>query len=179
MFTAKKGKTVTPSRRLQAKGEMCTLQTGKLCYNAINISYVRNLCSYAELQESSIFFLSWSFVKEFAVSSYRWSYAQLGMLTQDKSTKLWQTWHILRDRIGDGLVKSLNQGLWPISLHLISKRVEEILTQNTNIMRIIYPDLMMKMLSGNTLSGVCVYIIYVTFLVGEIADSFLGRALYA
>ena len=29
-----------PSRRLQAKGEMCTLQTGKLCYNAININYV-------------------------------------------------------------------------------------------------------------------------------------------
>ena len=36
----KKGKTVTPSRRLQAKGEMCTLQTSKLCYNAININYV-------------------------------------------------------------------------------------------------------------------------------------------
>ena len=157
---------------------MCTLETGKLCYNAININYVRNLRSYAELQESSIFFLSWSFLKEFAVSSYRWSYAQLCMLTQDKSTKLWETWHILRDRIGDGLVKSLNQGLWPISLHLISKRVEEILTQNTNIMRIIYPDLMMKMLSGNTLSGVCVYM-HATFLVGEIADRFLGRALYA
>ena len=169
---------MTPSRRLQAKGEMCTLQTGKLCYNAININYVRNLRLYAELQESSIFFLSWSFVKEFAVSSYRWSYAQLGMLTQDKSIKLWQTWHILRDRIGDGLVKSLNQGLWPISLHLISKMVEEILTQNTNIMRIIYPDLMMKMLSGNTPSGVCVYM-HATFLVGEIADRFLGRALYA
>ena len=29
-----------PSRRLQAKVEMCTLQTGKLCYNAININYV-------------------------------------------------------------------------------------------------------------------------------------------
>ena len=25
---------------LQAKGEMCTLQTGKFCYNAININYV-------------------------------------------------------------------------------------------------------------------------------------------
>ena len=36
----KKGKTVTPSKALQAKGEMCTLQTGKLCYNAININYV-------------------------------------------------------------------------------------------------------------------------------------------
>ena len=177
MFTAKKGKTVTPSRRLQAKGGMCTLQTGKLCYNAININYVRNLCSYAELQENSIS-LSWSFVKEFAVSSYYWSYAQLCMLTKDKSTKVREPWHILRDRIGVGLVKSLNQGLWPISLHLISKRIEEILTQNTNIMRIIYPDLMMKMLSGNTLSGVCVYM-HVTFLVGEIADSFLGRALYA
>ena len=40
LFTAKKGKTVTPTRTLQAKGEMCTLQTGKLCYNAININYV-------------------------------------------------------------------------------------------------------------------------------------------
>ena len=29
-----------PSRRLQAKGEMCTLQTTKLCFNAININYV-------------------------------------------------------------------------------------------------------------------------------------------
>ena len=37
---AKKGKTVAPARTLQAKGEMCTLQTGKLCYNAININYV-------------------------------------------------------------------------------------------------------------------------------------------
>ena len=37
---AKNGKTVTSSRMLQAKGEMCTLQTGKLCYNAININYV-------------------------------------------------------------------------------------------------------------------------------------------
>ena len=40
LFTAKKGKTVTPTRTLQAKGEMCTLQTGKLCYNAMNINYV-------------------------------------------------------------------------------------------------------------------------------------------
>ena len=37
---AKNGKTVTSSRMLQAKGEMCTLQTGKFCYNAININYV-------------------------------------------------------------------------------------------------------------------------------------------
>ena len=153
MFTAKKGKTVTPSRRFQAKGEMCTLQTGKLCYNAIDINYVHNVWSYAELQESqSIFLLSWSFVKEFAVSSYRWSYAQLCMLTQDKSTKLWEPWHILQNRIGVSLVKSLNQGLWPISLHLISKRIKEILTQNTKIMRNIYPSLMslmVKMFSGN------------------------------
>ena len=40
LLTVKKGKTVTPTRTLQAKGEMCTLQTGKLCYNAININYV-------------------------------------------------------------------------------------------------------------------------------------------
>ena len=29
---------ITASRSLQAKSEMCTLQTGKLCYDAINIS---------------------------------------------------------------------------------------------------------------------------------------------
>ena len=32
-----------PSRTLQAKGELCTPQTGKLCYNAININYNRVL----------------------------------------------------------------------------------------------------------------------------------------
>ena len=52
---------------------MSALQTGKLCYNAINyINYVLSCaCVCAELQESSISRLSWSFVKEFAVSSYR------------------------------------------------------------------------------------------------------------
>ena len=29
---------ITASRSLQAKGEMCTLQTRKLCYHAVNIS---------------------------------------------------------------------------------------------------------------------------------------------
>ena len=66
-------------------------------------------CVYAELQESSISRMSWSFVKEFAVSSYRWGYVQLGMLTQDKSTKLWEL-HYTPGVVG--LVKSLNKGLW-------------------------------------------------------------------
>ena len=80
-----------------------------------------SLCSYAELKESSISRLSWSFVKKFAFSSYRWSYAQLCMLTQDKSTKLWEPWHILPDRIRVGLVKSLSQGLWlHIRIHFTS-----------------------------------------------------------
>ena len=47
LFPAKKGKKSnaikTPSRKLQAKGELCTTQTGKLCYNAININYIRVL----------------------------------------------------------------------------------------------------------------------------------------
>ena len=30
----------TASRTSQAKGEICTLQRGKLCYNDININYV-------------------------------------------------------------------------------------------------------------------------------------------
>ena len=52
--------------------------------------------------------------------------------------------------IGVGLVKSLNQGLLPISLNLISNGIKEILTKkNTNIIRNIYPDLMIKMLSAN------------------------------
>ena len=56
-------------------------------------------------------------------------------------------------------------------------------------MRNIYPDLLIKMLSGNRKKstyffqisavciGVCAYM-HATFLVGEIADRFLGRALY-
>ena len=48
----KKAKTVTLSTRLQAKGEMCTLQMGKPCYNATNIIvlvlvYVQN-CKRAQ-----------------------------------------------------------------------------------------------------------------------------------
>ena len=65
------GKTVTPSRTLQAKGEMCTLHTGKLCYHAININYVLVLvlmCRIArELNLSSVMIL----LTEFVVSSYR------------------------------------------------------------------------------------------------------------
>ena len=56
MLTEKKGTTVTPSRRLQAKGEMCTLQTGKLCYNAININYVLKLI-YRIARELNLYFV--------------------------------------------------------------------------------------------------------------------------
>ena len=126
--SAKKGKTVTPSRTLRAKGEMCTIQTGKLCYSMPSTSI-----TYTWLRESSISHLSRSFVKEFAVSSYRWSCVQLCMLTREKSTKLWEL-NILRDRIVVSSVKSLNQGLWlQIRIHLIpliiSKRIKEILKQ--------------------------------------------------
>ena len=114
-------KRVTPSRGLRAKGEMCTLQTGKLCNNAININYVPVLiCRIASLG-NLISLLLWSFVKVFAVSSYYWSYAELCMLTKDKSKKWWEL-RIFRDRTGVGLVKSL-------SLHLMGKRIKEILTQ--------------------------------------------------
>ena len=37
LFTAKKGKRVTPTRTLQEKRKM---YTGKLCYNVINIDYI-------------------------------------------------------------------------------------------------------------------------------------------
>ena len=60
---------------------------------------------------------------------------------------------------------------------------------NTNIMRNIYPNLLIKMLSENKRSlyiffqisavciGICAYM-HATFLVVEMADRFLGQALY-
>ena len=54
-------------------------------------------------------------------------------------------------------------------------------------MRNIYPDLMIKMLSGikksffPQISAVCISVceyMHTTFLVGEIADRFVGQALY-
>ena len=59
---------------------MCTLQTGKFCYNAININYVLVLiCRMArELNLLSVMVLRKGVC----------SYAQLCMLTQDKSAKL-------------------------------------------------------------------------------------------
>ena len=94
--------------------------------------------------------------------------------------------------IGVGLVKSLNQGLLPISLNLISNGIKEILTKkNTNIIRNIYLDLMIKMLSANKrklfiiiffqISALCISVcayMHATFLAREIADRFLDRALY-
>ena len=83
------------------------------------------------------------------------------------------------------MVKSLNQGLRPISLHLISKRIKEILTQNTNTMRNIYPDLMMKLfqeimkkiyINSLQISAVCIHM-HATFPVLEIADKFQEQAL--
>ena len=43
-----------PSNRLSEKGETSTLQTGKLCYNAININSLVLVCVCAELQENLI-----------------------------------------------------------------------------------------------------------------------------
>ena len=44
----------------------------------------------------------------------------------------------------------------PISLHLISKRIKEILTQNIKITRNIYPSLMVKMFSANK-KNLCIF----------------------
>ena len=77
--------------------------------------------------------------KKFAVSSYRWSDARLWMFrTQDKPTKLWEL-HILRDRIGVGLVKLkvltkvCGFTFGSILLHLISKRIKDLPTPRTII----------------------------------------------
>ena len=140
---------ITASRTLQAKGEMCTLQTGKLCYHAINISawqiqgsgpgpppYLstkmrpegqENLfwetasppppppphlisrsgstteyqlrpcaCVCAELQESSISRLSWSFVKE---SDGLFIPQKLRSGVYRISQQSYESYIILRDRI--------------------------------------------------------------------------------
>ena len=54
----KKDKTVTPSKRVHAKGETSTFQRGKLSYNAVNINVLVLVYAGAELLESSISRLS-------------------------------------------------------------------------------------------------------------------------
>ena len=66
---------------------MCTLQTGKLCYNAININYVLVLVYVQNCKRAQSLVCHGPSKKEFAVSS-RKSYAQLCTLTHDKSKKL-------------------------------------------------------------------------------------------
>ena len=136
MFTAKKGKTVTSSRRIQAKGEMCTLQTGKLCSNAIIINYVLvPSCVCAELQDNSVSRLSWSFVKEFIVSSYRLSYAQPCIIDTGyrKSTKFWELHTDSRIELelawSKVSTKVCGFTFGSILLHLVTKRIKEIITQ--------------------------------------------------
>ena len=131
----KKGKTVTSSRRLQAKDEMCTLQSGKRCYNAININCVL-LLLYVQSCKRAQFLVCRgpSYVKEFAVFSYHWSYAQLCMLTQGKWTRYESYIIILRDRTGVGFKLKVSNKVCgftfgSISLNLISKRIKETLTQ--------------------------------------------------
>ena len=122
VFTAKKGKTVRPqSRRLQEKGEMCTLQTGKLCYNAININYALVLiCRIArELSLSSVMVLRkgvtlsctcWHRISPQSYESYIYSGVELELAWSKVSTK------------------ACGFTFGSISLHS-SKRIKEILTQ--------------------------------------------------
>ena len=57
-------------------------------------------------------------LKEFAASSYRWSYAQLYMFqTQDKPTTLWEL-HILRDQAGRCLQGNLCTVRLPVWRHV-------------------------------------------------------------
>ena len=74
LFRAKKGKTVMPSRTLQAKGKMLLFRQAN-SINAVNINYV--LVLERELNLSSVMVLRKGVC-----------YTQLCMLTQDKSTKL-------------------------------------------------------------------------------------------
>ena len=66
---------------------MCTLQTGNLYYNAVSINYVLVLVYVQNCKRAQSPVCHGPSKKEFAVSS-RKCWAQLCMLTQDKSTKL-------------------------------------------------------------------------------------------
>ena len=70
MFTAKKGKTVTPVKEVISKGRDM-YPSEKLFFIMPSIS-LTSLCSFAQLQENSISHLSSVVLcKEFAVSLYR------------------------------------------------------------------------------------------------------------
>ena len=93
-----------------------------------------SLCSFAELQESSISRLSWSFVKEFAVSSYCWSYAQLSVRWHGISQQSYERRDVYSGiELELALSKVSTQvcgfTFGSISLYLISRRIKEILTQ--------------------------------------------------
>ena len=111
LFTAKKGKTVMPSRTLQTKGEMCTFQMGKLCHIAININYILVLLYVQNCKTAQ------------PLVSHGPSKRSLQSLHAAEATLSHASWHrtnqqsyesyiILRDRIVVCLVKSLNQGPW-------------------------------------------------------------------
>ena len=152
---------------------MCTLQTGKICYNAVNINYVlrKVVCSlFIPLKVRSAVH-----VDRISQQSY-------------------ESYIILRNNCSWLVQKSQPRSVashpafGSISLHLISKRIKEILTQKHQMWNI-YPTLMIKMLLGNKKNihiffqisavcmGICAYI-RATFLVVDLADRFLGQALY-
>ena len=119
-----------PSRRLQAKGEMCTLQTGKLCYNAIDINNYILVPHVQNCKRTQISRLSWSFI---AVSSYHWSYSQLCNSWHRISQQSYETyvysgielelaWSKVSTKVCGFTFRS-------ISPHLTSKRIKKILTQ--------------------------------------------------
>ena len=107
-------------------------------------------------------------------------------------TKLWEPWHILWERmeLGRSKVSTKVRGFafGSISLHLISKRIKEILTQkhqynakylsrfnDKDAFRKLKKTLYCFQISAVCI-GVCAYM-HTTFLVGEIPDRFLGQAL--
>ena len=88
---------------------MCTLQTGKLCYNAIKIS-ITSLCLCMcriarELNLSSVMVLRKGVCSLFIPQKLRSAVHRI-------SQQSYESYIVLRVRIVVGVVKSLNQGLW-------------------------------------------------------------------
>ena len=89
------------------------MYTGKLCYNVINIDYILVLvyiCRIArELNLSSVMLLRNGVCSLFIPLKLR---SAVHVNTAGISQQSYESYILLRDRIGVGLVKNLNHGLW-------------------------------------------------------------------
>ena len=96
---------------------MCTLQTGKICYNAININYVLLLVYVQSCKRAQINLPSVMVLRKVVCSLFIPLKVRSALHVDRISQQSYESYIILRNRIVVGLFKSLNQGLWLHILH--------------------------------------------------------------